>query len=177
VVENSLALASTRGPSGGMTYLKPARSTRSLAKHAVTCGASASPACDEEVRAADQTAPHDDAGLVGKAIRTRTFSVADTDPSKLRSGFRLIGEGRGAFGFSNRIRTPRPNEAPGRPIPTASELQSSDAGESCRDAWAGELRSANSEKTSSLLPYRFRGNDPWKQPGPMCGIFLSTSGT
>src|SRR5262245_45809303 len=70
---------------------KPARSPRGLAEHAVTCRASGSPPRDEEIRAADQMAPRDNAGLIGKA-KPRTSSVADSESNASRpaAGTRLV---------------------------------------------------------------------------------------
>jgi hypothetical protein len=70
-------LARTHGLSGGMTYpgqrdlLAALQSTRSRAGQALHQRA------DEGIRAADQMAPHDNAGLIGK-LGPAHLSVADT---------------------------------------------------------------------------------------------------
>jgi hypothetical protein len=66
-VENSWRLRDGRALETGGLIEKLPRSPRGLAKHAVRCGASGSPPRDEEIRAADQMAPHNNAGLIGKA--------------------------------------------------------------------------------------------------------------
>jgi hypothetical protein len=119
---------------------RPARSPRRLTKYAVTCGASASPARDEEIRAADQ----DGAALrrgSGRDARPRTLSVADT--SELRSGFRLIGGGWGAFGFLpassvggiGQTNDPRAGEMDG-PVPVSQSWRTIDSVVAEEAAWA-----------------------------------------
>jgi hypothetical protein len=76
-VENSWPCA-TGGPSERDDLSKSRRDLlRSPAMHAVTCGASAHQCAMKRYEAADQMAPHDNAGLVGKAS-PRTSNVADT---------------------------------------------------------------------------------------------------
>jgi hypothetical protein len=66
-VENSWRLRDGRALETGGLIEKLPRSPRGLAMHAVTRGASGSPLRDEGIRAADRMAPHDKAGLIGKA--------------------------------------------------------------------------------------------------------------